>query len=162
MRKKRRKRKLPKSSSSRAFRSWKSGRTSTISLSSWPCSVSAGCLRASALDAWSNCGHMLMRQYWWLWTIRTVSTFWAATSSVLGLPEEYWGLGLLDSGNMRCVSLVALFALGSRHDFYVLLYLTINCQFLSRLRSTSTTFFWEITSGYAVFNASWFDSGFLC
>ena len=83
---------------------------------------------------------------------------------MLGLPEEYgvfgfWGL--LDSGYLRCVSLAALFALGSGHYFYVLLYLTVNCQFLSRLRSTSAPFFWEITSGYAVFSASWFDSGYM-
>ena len=88
--KKRRKRKLPKSSSSRACRAWKSGRASASSLSSWPCSVSAGCLRRPLCDAWTYCGHVLMRQSWWLWTILTVSTRWAATSSVLGLPEEWW------------------------------------------------------------------------
>ena len=132
--KKRKKRRLLRTScSSRAARTWKPGRSTTSSLSSWPCSVSAGCLRRPLCDAWPYCGHMLMRQSWWLSTILTVSTCLAATSSVLGCLRStgvlgFWGL--LDSGYMRCVSLAALFALGSGRYFYALLFLTVKLPVL--------------------------------
>ena len=45
--------------------------------------------------------------------------------------------------------------------FYVPLYLTAICLMLVCLRCTGTPFFRESTSGYAVFIASWFDSGYM-
>ena len=47
------------------------------------------------------------------------------------------------------------------HYFYGPLYLAVTCLCWSCLKSTSTPFFWELTSGNAVLSASWFDSGYM-
>ena len=45
-------------------------------------------------------------------------------------------------------------------SLYGPLYLAVTCSFWSCLRSTVRGLFSELTSGYGVFSASWFDSGY--
>ena len=85
-RKKRKKRKLTETSSSRAVRTWKPGRSTTRPVPSCPCSVSKCCLRRPPRDAWPHRGCLFMRQSWWLFG-RISHSFLcrAATCSVFGL-----------------------------------------------------------------------------
>ena len=58
-----------------------------------------------------------------------------------------------------CVSLRDIWKFSSV-VFLRLLYLAVACSMWVLPEEYSSWFFWEITSGYAVFSASWFDSGY--
>ena len=102
---------------------------------------------------------MLRRQSWRLiFEFHTVFT--CSHSSVFGSPGVYSGLGLARQWihalrQSRCAVFTWVWPF-----FYVLLSLTVTCQFWFCLRSTGAPIFWETTSWFIpVFSSSWFDSG---